>query len=391
MRGLAARVGRIRSSPIRRVTALLEEAKLHRDIISFGGGAPGLVPPKEMMENAQKLVMDPRMYKYGSTQGSIPLRTRISEDLKKRGLDYGPEQIAITVGCQEAIFLSAMVVFNHKETAVLTDPCYLGYPEAFKMLDLKLKWIPLSYKNDFQPQQEDVDRIVDKNTKGIVMVSPDNPTGGILSKESTKMIADAAIDNDCYILFDETYKDIIFDKGYEHHSFAKYAPEHSINCGSFSKNSSIPGLRIGYIYAHPEIIDALEKLQQYIVLAPNTFTQNFVMKFFDVQENYLSKTVVPTYRKRRDAMAKCLQKYLPEAKFSMPHGSFYFFPNMEAYLGGRTEEEFSTWLMNEAGVVVIPGNYFGNRGGEGHIRMTFVSEPETRIEEGIKRISELVT
>ena len=390
MRSVSQRVGRVRASPIRKVTALLEEAKLHHDIISFGGGAPSLAPPKELMENAKKLVMDPKVYRYGSTQGSEALRTKISEDLKKKGLDYPPEQIAVTIGCAEAILLSAMTVFNPKEHAVLGDPCYLGYPEAFKMLDINLNWIPLSYKNDFQPKQEDVEKIVNKNTKAIVMVSPDNPTGGILSKESTKMVADAAVDNDCYILFDETYRDIIYDKGYEHHSFAKYAPEHTINCMSFSKCASIPGLRLGYIYTQPEIITAIEKLQQYTILCPDSFSQAFMLKFFGLQQNYLQKIVLPTYRKRRDVMAECLKKYLPEAKFSMPHGSFYFFPYVKEYMGKRSEEGFCKWVMDEAHVVLIPGNFFGDKGGLGHVRMTFVSEPGERIEEGISKMGELV-
>jgi aspartate aminotransferase len=384
-------VARIRSSPIRRVTALLEEAKLHRDIISFGGGAPSLTPPRKLMDNAKKLVMDPKVYRYGSTQGSEILRTLISDDLKKRGLDYPADQISITVGCAEAILLSAMAIFNPGENAVLTDPCYLGYPETFKMLDVNLNWIPLIYENEFQPEQEDVEKVVNKDTKAIVMVSPDNPTGGILSKESTKMIADIAVDNDCYILFDETYRDIIYDKDYKHHPFAKYAPDNTINCMSFSKSASIPGLRLGYIYAQKEVITAVEKLQQYTILAPNSFTQAFIIKYFEIQDKYLNKTVIPTYRKRRDVMEYCLRKYLPKADFSVPHGSFYFFPYMGAYMGDKTEEEFSKWLLDEAHVVIIPGNFFGDKGGSGHVRMTFVSEPEKRIEEGIKRISELVS
>lgn len=392
MRSISARVGRIRASPIRRVTALLEEAKLHHDIISFGGGAPSLTPPKELMENAKKLVMDPKVYRYGSTQGSEQLRTLISQDLKKNwGLDYPADQIAITVGCAEAILLSAMALFNSREHAVLGDPCYLGYPEAFKMLDINLNWIPLSYKNDFQPQQEDVNKVVNKQTKAIVMVSPDNPTGGILSKESTKMIADAAVDNDCYILFDETYRDIIYDPDYKHHPFSKYAPEHTVNCMSFSKCASIPGLRLGYIYAQADVITAIEKVQQYTILCPDSFSQAFLFKFFDLQQAYLQKLVLPTYRKRRDTMAKCLKKYLPEAKFSMPHGSFYFFPYMGEYMKNKSEEEFCKWVMDEAHVAIIPGNFFGDKGGLKHVRMTFVSETEDRIEEGIRKIGELVS
>ena len=173
---------------------------------------------------------------------------------------------------------------------------------------------------------------------------------------------------------------------------AKYAPEHTIGCFSFSKCASIPGLRIGYMYANEEIIDAVEKLQQYTILCPNAFSQAIALKFLEgkIYPDYVKKTVIPTYKSRKQAMSKALRKYLPKATFSEPRGAFYIFPDMSAYLGNKTEEEFCTWILDKAHVAMIPGNYFGNKCGQNHIRFTFVSETEKRIEQGIKRIGELV-
>lgn len=391
MRTIAHSVSRIRASPIRKITALLEQAGKQADIISFGGGAPSLAPPQPLMDELGKLASDPRTYKYGSTQGKPELREAISQHLKSNGLDVPAGQIAITVGCTQAIFLSAMALLDEGENAALTDPCYLGYPETFKIFTKRLSWIPLTQENDYQPTQEALERAVTKDTNMLVMVSPDNPTGSVLTKKSAKLLADTAIDNDCYILHDETYKDIIYEDA-QHQYLHKLAPEHTIGCFSFSKSASIPGLRIGYVYAEPGLINAIERLQQYVILCPDTLSQMLALKFLEdkTYPEYLKKTVLPTYSRRREAMGRALKKYLPKAKFSIPQGAFYYFPDMAPYMRNMDEEAFSSFVLERARVAVIPGNFFGNTAGRGHIRMTFVSEPPERIEEGIRRVGELL-
>jgi aspartate aminotransferase len=137
----------------------------------------------------------------------------------------------------------------------------------------------------------------------------------------------------------------------------------------------------------------MEKVKQYTSLAPNTLSQLAMVRFLSegVKERYLSELVLPTYTRRRDYMAKAIRQYLPDAKTVTPDGAFYFFVDMRRYLKSmdRNEEDFCNRLLSRKGVVAIPGSFFGANGA-GHVRMTFVSEPEERIEAGMKRIGEYV-
>jgi aspartate aminotransferase len=167
-----------------------------------------------------------------------------------------------------------------------------------------------------------------------------------------------------------------------------------ISVGSFSKEASIPGLRLGYALGPAGVIDGMEKVKQYTSLAPNTLSQYAMIRFLQdgVKERYLRDFVIPTYMRRRDLMDKSIREYLPEARTVRPDGAFYYLVDMRRYLKSmeqNEEEEFCNQLMSRKGVVVIPGSFFGQKGA-GHVRMTFVSEPEERIELGMKRIGEYV-
>ncbi|HUK49924.1 MAG TPA: pyridoxal phosphate-dependent aminotransferase, partial [Terriglobales bacterium] len=196
------------------------------------------------------------------------------------------------------------------------------------------------------------------------------------------------------IINDATYRDIVYDHAIQPKlTCMPGAHERVISVGSFSKEASAPGLRLGYALGPREAIDAMEKLKQYTSLAPNTLSQKAMTRFLtgDTKQRYLRGLVIPTYRARRDFMAKAIAQYLPEAKTVLPDGAFYFLVDMRRYLQAmdRNSEEFGNHLLNRKGVVVIPGTFFGENGA-GHVRMTFVSEPEERIDTGVKRIGEYV-
>lgn len=153
-------------------------------------------------------------------------------------------------------------------------------------------------------------------------------------------------------------------------------------------------MRMGYTLVPAEIIDSMEKMQQYTTLAPESLGQFSLVKFLNanMKESYIRDTVLPISVKRRNAMSKMLERYLPDANTAKPQGAFYFFVDMRADLCTLKldEEQFASKLLKKKGVAVIPGRFFGEKG-IGHVRMTFVSEPEERIVEAIKRISDFVS
>jgi len=395
---LSDRVTALHISPIRRVTALLAEASKRKELVSFGGGGPSLPPPKEVSEEiVKRITEDPQATSaYTGTRGYLDLRKLIAADWEKhQGTKYAPEkEVILADGATEAIFSAYLSIFNKNDELIVTDPTYLGYLESAQLAGARMIKMPVSVEDGYQPSLELLKSLVTKRTKAIVLLSPDNPTGRIVRLDFVKGLVDLAVDHDFWIINDSTYRDIIYGKDNQPRiTTLPGARERVISVGSFSKEASAPGLRLGYALGPADVIDGMEKVKQYTTLAPNTLSQNAMIRFLSdgVKERYLQNLVIPTYMKRRDCMEKAIREYLPEAKTVRPDGAFYFFVDMRRYLRSmeQNEEEFCNQLMARKGVVVIPGSFFGEKGA-GHVRMTFVSEPEQRIEQGVKRIGEYV-
>jgi len=395
---LSDRVSALHISPIRRVASLLAEANKKRELISFGGGAPSLPPPGEVTaEIVSRISTNPqRTAAYTGTRGFLELRRLIAEDWKRnQGAPYDAEsEIILTDGATEGIFAVFQAIFNKNEELIVTDPTYLGYLEAAQLSGARSRRLPVRVDEGYQPSLEQLKSLITRRTKAFVLLSPDNPTGRVVHLDFVKGLLDLASDHDFWIIYDSTYRDIVYE-GSNQPKITTLAGAHEkvISVGSFSKEASIPGLRLGYALGPREAIDAMEKIKQYTSLAPNTLSQYAMIRFLEdgVKERYLGEVVLPTYLKRRDLMEKCLSKYLPAGRTARPDGAFYFFVDMKKYLKemNRNEEEFSNRLLYRKGVVTIPGTFFGSQGA-GHLRLTFVSEPEERIELGIKRIGEYV-
>jgi aspartate aminotransferase len=333
---------------------------------------------------------------YTGTRGFLELRKLIAEDwARNQGEVYDPEkEVILTDGATEGIFCAFMSIFNKNDEVIVADPTYLGYLESAQLAGARFVKLPVKVEDGYQPNLELLKSLITRRTKAVVLLSPDNPTGRIVREDFVKGLLDLAADHDFWIINDATYRDIVYGANAQP-KITTYpgAHEHVVSVGSFSKEASIPGLRLGYALGPKEIIDAMEKVKQYTTLAPNTISQHAMVRFLsgDIKERYLRDFVIPTYVKRRDFMEKCIKEQLPEAKTARPDGAFYFFVDIKRYLEAmeRNDQEFCNRLLHRKSVVAIPGSFFGEKGA-GHIRMTFVSEPEERIELGIRQMAEYV-
>jgi aspartate aminotransferase len=395
---LSDRVTALHLSPIRRVAGLLAEASDRKDIISFGGGAPSLPPPKEVSDEIVTRVSRDSQGAcvYTGTRGFLALRQLIAEDWKRyEGTEYKPEnEVILAEGASEAIFCAFLSILNKNDEVIVTDPTYLGYIESAELGGGRLRKLPVDVEHGYQPDLEKLKSLLNKRTKVVILLSPDNPTGRIVRQDFVKGLVDLAVDNDFWVINDATYRDIVYGKNARPKITAlPGAHERVISVGSFSKEASVPGLRLGYALGPADVIDAMEKVKQYTSLAPNTLSQYAMIRFLqgDVKERYLRDTVIPTYIGRRDFMEKAIRQYLPEARTVLPDGAFYFFVDIRRYLSAmeRNDDDFCNRLLARKSVVAIPGSFFGENGA-GHVRLTFVSEPEDRIELGMKRIGEYV-
>ncbi len=398
MRKQSQRMQKIHMSPIRKVAGLIDEARERGDIISFGGGAPSVPPPQGFLDEFSRLLTsDPlRSCGYTGTRGIPELRAAVAEDAKKYGeVHFDPEsEIILSTGATEAIFSLLMSLVDPGDEVIVTDPTYLGYREMIELAQGRPKWLPVNVEDGYQPSAEELKKVASKKTKAMMVLSPDNPTGRILNEAFVKALIDLAQDYDFWIISDDIYKHIIYDGKHVWISRFPGAKERTITVCSFSKEASIPGLRLGYTLAPKEIIDSMEKMQQYSTLAPDSLGQFALVKFLaeNMKEPYLKNIVIPYYLKKRDFMGKMLQTHLPLARTVTPSGAFYYFVDVRPYLSKLklNEEEFAGKLLRETGVAVIPGRFFGDNG-SGHVRLTFVTETEERIELGFRKIEDFVS
>lgn len=395
---LSDMIGGLKISPIRRVAALLDQARQKQNIISFGGGAPSLPPPPEVVEHMCQLIRGEakQACSYTGTRGIPELRELIAQDTKNWfGVSYEPKQeVIVTSGGTEGICCAFMSLLNKNDEVILMDPTYLGYREAARIAGARTKALTVSVERGFQPDVEDLKQLISPSTKLFVLLSPDNPTGRVVETSFAKALVDLAEDHDFWIVSDEAYKHIVYDGSHIMISGMENAHERVVSVNTFSKEASIPGLRLGYVLAPSEVVEAMEKIKQYTSLAPSSLAQFAMVRFLQngTKERYLKETVIPTYKKRRDFMGEQMRRHLPEARTTTPAGAFYYLVDMSSYLEkmDRTDEGFADRLLLRKSVVTIPGSYFGE-GGRQHIRLTFVSEPEERIRVGFEHIDEYIT
>ena len=374
----------------------MDEARERVNIISFGGGAPSLPPPQGFLHEFSRLLEAEalRTVAYTGTRGIPALREAISADLKKYGrVDFDPaSEIIVTTGATESISSSLMCLIDPGDEVIITDPTYLGYKEMIELAQGRAKTISVDVENGYQPSDEQLKKAVSKKTKAMVLLSPDNPTGRIINESFVRTLVDLAKDFDFWIISDEAYKHIVYEGEHVWVSRLRGAKEHTITVCSFSKEAGIPGLRLGYTLAPKRVIESIEKMQQYSTLAPNSIGQFALVRFLNqnMKEQYVRESVMK-YIKRRDFMGEMLRSHLPLARTITPAGAYYYFVDIRQYLTKlhQTEEEFSQNLLRSTSVAVIPGRFFGENG-RGHIRMTFVTEPERRIRLGIERMEQFL-
>ncbi len=342
---------------------------------------------------ADRLKTDPaNSVCYMGTRGIPDLLQLISLDLKKYGkIDVDPKrEILVTVGGTEGILLSLMVTTNPGDEVIIADPTYLGYAEAIKIVGAKPVQLPVNVDEGFQPDVEKLKGLITKRTKAFILLSPDNPTGRVVKREVAKAVVDLAVDHNFWVYSDDVYKHIIYEGEHTWLSTLSGARDNVITMCSFSKEAAVPGLRTGYMFGPAQVIEAAEKIKQYISLCPDTLVQYGMMRFLsgDVKERYI-KYAVPIYKSRRDAMLKSIKEYLPKAQTVKPLGAFYIFANMREYIAplGVRDEEFVMDILQKKDVAIIPGEHFGKHG-QKHCRFTFVSEPVERIEIGVSRVAQ---
>jgi len=378
---ISQKVHSISPSGIRKFFDLLSSVE---GVISLGVGEPDFVTPWHIREAATDS-LEKGYTMYTSNYGMLELRQELAKYLEHHyGVSYQPErEILVTVGVSEGLDLAVRAIVNPGDEVIIPDPWYVSYPPCVILAGGTPVFVPLSKQNNFVLKAEDVEPLINKQTKAILIGYPANPTGAVMSREELVEIAKLAQKYNLLVISDEIYARLVY--GVEHTCFASLSgvKEQTILLGGFSKAFAMTGWRIGYIAANPQLIEAMLKIHQYTMLCVPTMSQMAGIEALRSGEDDVAKMVKEYDGRRRFIVKKLNEIGLPCFE---PKGAFYAFPSIEAT--GMSSEEFAERLLMEERVAVVPGSAFGQCG-EGFVRCCYATSLAS-IEEALKRMERFV-
>jgi aspartate/methionine/tyrosine aminotransferase len=376
----STRVDKIPRSTIRVVFDL---ARGVPDLIHLELGEPDFRLPDHVTEASIRALKD-GFTKYTPNAGLEELREAIAEKLKQEnGFDADPKgEIMVTAGAMNALSLSILSTVNEGDEVIIPDPGYVSYAAQVLLAGGVPVYAPLLEKNDFRMTANDLEGVVNNQTRMIILNSPSNPTGAVELKEDLKGIADLAVDNDLLVLSDEPYERIVYP-GNHHYSIAALSGMHdrTISIFSFSKTYAMTGMRVGYMTGPRELIRQMTKLQEHYVACVNSVAQKAALAALRGPQKCV-QDMVAAYAYRRDVLVDGLNE-TGVIYCRKPAGTFYAFPNITK--SGYDSKTVTQKLLAEAKVATVPGIAFG-KNGEGHIRLCFATDIKN-IREAITRIA----
>lgn len=372
-------------SGIRKVfEAAAQLEKQGKDIINLGIGRPNFDTPAHIKEAAKK-ALDDGMVFYTSNYGTEELREAVVEKLKKdNGLDYEISDVIATVGANQAVSIAMTALLDPGDEVLVPNPSWLHYFYCADLAGAKSVSYPLLEENEFNAVPEDIEKLITPKTKMIIVNSPNNPTGSLLSKKSLQAIADIAEKYDLIVLSDEIYEKLIYDDGV-HYSIAALdgMRDRTVLIHGVSKSYSMTGWRIGFaVSANKEFLSAMIRVLQYTVTCANSFAQYGAEAALRGPQNCVEEMRVQ-FDRRRKLVYDRINK-IEGLSCICPKGAFYCFVNVKKL--GLSDEEASSYYLNEAGVALIPGSAFGEYGA-GYLRVAFSNSYEN-IERAMDRIAE---
>jgi len=380
--GLAGDFSMLRGEPpIKFLTRANQMEREGKDVVRFEIGQPDFDTPDNVKEAAKK-ALDEGFTDYVPTTGIPELKEAIQDDIEKtRGFRPSEEQIITLPGAKPGLFFGLLSTVQRGDEVIYQNPFYFTYDSMIGYMGAEKIQIPLHEEDEFRMTPDQIKERISDDTKVILLNSPQNPTGSVLTKNDIKEIAEMAEEHDIYVLSDEIYSKMLYE-GLDHHSpaYLDRCEERTILIDGFSKAYSMTGWRLGYAVAPKEIIHKMDLLLADAVSCTTSFVQKGGVEALRNSQDFVDY-IMDHFTERREAIVSGLNE-VPGFSCIYPKGAFYAFPNIKET--GMESEELAEYLLEEAGVCLLPGTAFGDQG-EGYLRLSYASSLE-EIEKGIDRM-----
>ncbi|RME01144.1 MAG: pyridoxal phosphate-dependent aminotransferase [Calditrichaeota bacterium] len=352
-----------------------------KNIIHLEIGEPDFDTPKHIVEAAIQALHRGRTH-YSPAAGIPELRQAVVEDVyRRRGVQAKPENVAITPGAKPIMFFSILALINEGDEVIYPNPGFPIYESVIEFVGAKAVPLPLKEEKGFSFDINDLHAIITDKTRMIILNSPANPTGGILSREDIQAIASLAKERNLWVLSDEVYKNILYEG--EHYSILAEPgmQERTILLDGFSKTYAMTGWRLGFGVMPQPLAEKVEQLMINSNSCTATFVQDAGVAALRGSHEEPDR-MVEEFRRRRDFIVEGLNK-LPGVSCIMPKGAFYVFPNVKNV--PMSSKELADYILNEANVAVLSGTAFGAYG-DGYLRLSYANSI-ANIEEGLARMA----
>lgn len=378
---------RMKRIPPSGTISMLEKAqKMVREgrrILHLEVGEPDFDTPEHIKKAVYQALKNGFTH-YTSSRGILELREAISKNLGKRGLEVDPSnEILVTPGAKHAIYCACLATLNRGDEVLVLSPSWTTFYICIQAAEAKPVEVPT--EEGYGLNEELLKERVTNHAKMILINSPNNPTGGVLTRKEIKVIADLAKDYDLLVLSDEIYDRLVYD-GFKPTSIASLNEmrDRTITVNGFSKTYAMTGWRLGYAVANKEIIEAMQRIQQATTTCPASFVQMAGLEALRGPQDCVGR-MVKEYDERRKAIVKELTD-IPEITCPMPKGAFYVFPDFSPLK--MTSKEITEELLKKEGVCSTAGSVFGSFG-EGHIRFSYATSL-TIISEAMEKLRDFV-
>ncbi len=364
--------------------AMIEKARGIEGVISLGRGDPDLRTPPHIIE-AAKRALDEGYTGYSPWPGYLDLREAIAKKLAgENGIEATAGELLVTVGAEEAVFLTMMAILDPGDEILVPEPRYTPYDMAVEMAGGKVVPVPTGFDDGFQIDPKEVEKRITPATKALLVITPNNPTGQVLDQDRAAALARLAAQHDLVIISDELYEKIVFD-GTRNPSIASLPgmKERTITINGFSKTYCMTGWRVGYLHAPAQIVEAMVPLKYTITINAPSMCQRAALAALEGPQDCIEE-FQGIYNERRNAVTSALTKM--GIRYSPARGAFYVFADISQ--SGMTSFDFCQRLLEEQKVLVFPGTAFGSYG-EGGIRISLLA-PVEKIEEAMARMARFI-
>ena len=360
---LSKQITEIKPSGIRKFFDIASERK---DVISLGVGEPDFDTPWHIRDEGIYSLEKGKTF-YTSNAGLMELREEICKYYSRRfNVDYTPKSdVIITVGGSEAIDIALRAMVDPGDEVIIPQPCYVSYEPCAILAGGKPVIIELKNENQFRLTPEELLAAITDKTKILVLAFPNNPTGAIMEKEDLEKIAKICIEKDIFVLSDEIYAELTYNK--EHVTIASLPgmQERTIVINGFSKAYAMTGWRLGYALGPKEIIAQMTKIHQFCIMCAPTTSQYAAVEALRNGDSDVDM-MRQSYNQRRNFLMNAFKEMkLPCFE---PFGAFYVFPDIREF--NMTSEEFAFALIDAENLAVVPGTAFGDSG-EGFLRISY--------------------